>query len=224
MTDGDGCTRRRSILLALGAGLLAPGCLTSKPRPVDFSESLRDYRGRDYARVRDSWTRHAREVRDFGMVIEAWATFKGADFRQAYVERYAELYGLSETEKTELRTSQLEAAKSEFEFHLTAQSTEYAWNDLEETDSSWRIRLLDGTGAELRPTLVAAPKLPEPYEREFFPSRTPFTRTYVAKFSRTDPDSQGRVFAGMASGRLALRISGPLGAAQLVWETQPRSP
>lgn len=220
MTKG-GHDRRRSIMLAMGAGMLMPGCLTSRPRSVDFSENLRDYRGRDYARVRDSWTRHAREVRDFGMVIEAWATFKGSDFRQAYVERYADLYGLSEAEKTALRLSQLEAAKSEFEFHLTTQSTEYAWNDLEKVDSSWRIRLLDGTGAALRPTSVAAPKLPEPYEREFFPSRTPFTRTYVAKFSRTDTDTEGRVFAGTKSGRLSLRIAGPLGAAELVWESRP---
>ena len=208
--------RRRELLRGIaGAGLaLSAGCAPRQPRTVDFSETTRTYTALDYDSVRERWTRHGRLVRDIGTVLEFWATYKSWDFRQAYVEAYGELYGLREAEKRTLRQSQLEAARSHYEFHVVAQSTEYDWNDLGEDDSVWKIALGDAAGRELPPVAVDAEKLPEQYEMRFFPARTDFSRTYLMKFPRADAESR---FSGPGSGRLYLRVAGPLGKLEASW-------
>jgi hypothetical protein len=208
--------KRRQLLRGFaGAGLaLTTGCGPRQPKTVDFAEVTRTYTPADYDSVRDRWTRHGRLVRDIGTVLEMWATYKSWDFRQAYVETYGELYGLREAEKRTLRQSQLEASRTNFEFHVVAQSTEYDWNNLEEFDSVWKIALVDAAGRELAPSAVHAEKLPEQYEMRFFPARTDFSRTYVMKFPRAE--AEGR-FAGPGSGRLVLRVAGPLGKLETQW-------
>ena len=54
-----------------------------------------------------------------------WATYKSWDFRQAYIEQYAETYGLGEAERRALSQAQLQAARTSYEFHVSAQSTDY---------------------------------------------------------------------------------------------------
>ena len=183
---------------------------------MDFSEETRAYRPTDYDNVRERWTRHARLVRDIGTVLEFWATYKSWDFRQAYVESYGDAYGLREPDRRTLRQSQLEAARSAYEFHVVAQSTEHTWNDLDEGDSVWKISLADAAGREVVPTSVVVEKLPEQYEMRFFPTRTDFSRNYTMKFARTGADADTR-FTGPSSGRLSLRIAGPLGKLEASW-------
>jgi hypothetical protein len=203
---------------ALGLGLLAgaAGCASRRPPTVDFSDGLKSHQAGDYDRVRETWTRHAKLVRDIGTVLEVWATMKSADFRQAYVQQYGELYGLSADERGQLRTAQLEAARTNYDFHVVAQSTEWKWNELEQKDSVWKITLVDGAGHELAPSQVIFEKLPELYLMRFFPTRTDFSRIYTVRFSR---DAASK-FVGAATGRLTFRVAGPLGASELVWETE----
>ena len=109
-----GCRLGRGLALALT--VLGAACGSSRPKPVDFSEAAKSYRAEDYDRVREEWTRHHKLVRDVGTILEVWVTFKGADFRQAYVEQYAQTYGLPGEERAHLRTAQLEAAKTATSF------------------------------------------------------------------------------------------------------------
>ncbi len=201
------------------AALLGLACAETKPKPVDFAEIARDYRAKDYPRVRDMWTRHAKLVTDDGTVLEGWATLKTWDFRQAYVECYADAYGMAGGERMELQQAQLEASRRAYEFHIPVQSTAYKWNDLEKKTSPWRITLVDGTGVELSPDSVEVPKLPELYESQFFPARTPFTRTYVIRFDRKKPQGEGPHFTGPDSGRIILRVASPMGRVDFVWQS-----
>jgi hypothetical protein len=193
------------------------GCAQAASKPVDFSEAARDYRPTDYEPVYETWTRHAKLVRDVGTVIEAWATYKSWDFRQAYVAQYADVYRLSEGDRGTLLRSQLETSRANYEFHLTAQSTTEKWNDLERKNTPWRVTLIDADGVELGPTSIQVVKLPELYESQFFPSRTEFTRTYEISFFR--PGS-GVPPTGPARGRLVLRIACPVGQIELVWNAK----
>lgn len=136
------------------------------------------------------------------------------------MERYSDVYGLSEAGRAELRASQTEAAGRGYEFHVTAQCSNYRWNDLEDRESTWKVTLVDATGAELVPEEVRVVRLPEPYEATFFPDFTPFTRTYAIRFARPGKDPQGRAWVGAESGRLTLRIAGPVGRADLVWQSR----
>jgi hypothetical protein len=216
----------RAAALALLVGASASACSSQQPTIVDFSETPRDYRPKDYAAVAERWTRHQVIRWDFAdSALEAWVIFKSWDFREAYVERYAALYSLSEADKLALRASQLEAAKTSYEFHISAQSAIYKWNDLEKRNSPWRISLVDGLGHELLPEFVKLQKLPEAYEIEFFPQKTPFTRTYLVRFPKLPPagpagQSEGAEadFIGSRSGSLTLRISSPVGRADFTWQ------
>jgi hypothetical protein len=207
---------RRSVLRFLAAvpafGLAA--CGKRQPPSVDFSDAERAFQASDYERVRKLWTRHDKLVRDIGTVLEMWVTYKSAEFRQAYLAQYAQLYSVRGEELAELRRAQLEAARTSYEFHVVAQSTEWQWNDLEERDSVWKIVLADGRGQELAPAQVSYEKLPLMYEMGFFPERTDFSRTYSIRFPR-----EAGKFGGTSTGKLALRVAGPLGSTAVAWET-----
>jgi hypothetical protein len=211
---------RASSAAAVASLLLAcASCAARRPGPVDFSDSQRTYQPKDYDRVRNSWTRHsALVVLDVGTVLDTWAVCKSWDFRQAYIEQYAETYGITDHDREELRRSELEASRAMYEFHVTAESTNYKWNDLQSKDSPWKVTLVDGTGAEVAPSSLEVVKYPELYEMRFFPTRTDFSRTYVIKFPKAATEPDARPFAGMASGRITLRLAGPLGRSELTWD------
>jgi hypothetical protein len=206
---------RRAVVLTFALGAAAAAC-ASRPQTVDFSNVAKRYRSEDYPVVHDAWTRHAKLVQDVGTVMEIWATLKSWDFRQAYVAKYARTYDLPEAEREALAKAQQEAARGSYEIHLVAQSTVDKWNDLERRNSPWRITLLDGTGAELAPASIKVEKLPDIYEAQFFPSRTPFSRTYALRFVRTE--GGGDSFVGPDSGRMILRIASPMGRVEVAWE------
>jgi hypothetical protein len=191
------------------------GCAGRQPPLVDLSDAQKNHEARDYDRVRETWTRHVKLVRDIGTVLELWATFKSPEFRQAYVQQYGELYGLSAEDRAQLRTAQLEAARGSYDFHVAAQSTEWKWNELEQKDSVWKITLIDGAGNELPASSVTFEKLPELYLMRFFPNRTDFSRIYTVRFAREAASK----FLGAATGRLTFRVAGPLGAAEMTWES-----
>ena len=206
-----------AVALAVTLGLLGGSCATQKQVRVDFSETPRDYLPNDYPRVYERWTRHdyaTEQVVDKS--LEVWATFKSWDFREAYIEKYAAIYSLSDAKRIDLRQAQREANGQAFEFHVTAQSANWDWNDLEKASSPWRVTLLDALGHELPSERVRIEKLPDAYEREFFPAKTPFTKTYSVRFIMPGP---GADFAGARSGSLTLRFASPIGRIDLIWKS-----
>jgi hypothetical protein len=205
----------RSWFIALM--LVGPSCAIQKEVRVDFSETPRDYLPDDYQGVYDRWTRH--DYAAFEHVdksLEVWATFKSWDFRESYIEKYASTYSLSDAKRMDLRQAQREAYHQAFEFHVTAQSASYDWNDLEKANSPWTVTLLDALGHELPSERVRIEKLPDAYERVFFPAKTPFSKTYSVRFIMPAP---GGDFAGVKSGSLTLRFESPIGRLDLVWKS-----
>jgi hypothetical protein len=207
--------RAASVTAAVALATLALGCGTSKPIVVDFSDTPRTYTARDYDDVYKRWTRHERVLTDYVDVgLEVWATFKSWDFREAYIERYASIYSLSEADRSTLRQAQLETFRHSYEFHVTAQSTAFSWNDLDKANSPWRVTLIDAMGHELAPEYVKLEKLPDAYERSFFPDKNPFTKTYSIRFSLPPAGSD---FTGLKSGSIMLRFASPLGRVEPTW-------
>jgi hypothetical protein len=201
--------------VALGGG---GGCGTPKPVLVDFSETPRNYLPKDYEPVFRRWTRHERALNDADVALEAWVTFKSWEFREAYVERYAAIYNLTEADRATLRAAQLEALRQAYEFHVTAQSTSWTWNDLEKSSSAWKVSLVDALGHEILPEYVKVLKLPDAYEREFFPNKNAFTKTYSIRFPVPGAGAPGD-FAGVKSGSITLRFVSPIGHMDLTWQS-----
>lgn len=201
-------------LLALVLMLLG-GCTVQKQVRVDFSETPRDYLPRDYDSVYRRWTRHDYAQHGVDKSLEVWATYKSWEFREAYIALYASVYSLSDADRNKLRQSQREAYQQAYEFHVTAQSAQYEWNDLEKPSSPWRVTLLDALGHELPAERVRVEKLPDAYERQFFPSKTPFTKTYSIRFPAPTDGS----FSGTQSGELTLRFESPIGRIDMHWQS-----
>jgi hypothetical protein len=213
MIRRKGAARVGHILLA--SALVA--CATQKQVRVDFSETPRDYLPTDYRDVCARWTRHDYALHEWqDKAIEVWATFKSWDFREAYIERYAAVYSLSDADRTTLRQAQREAYHQAYEFHVIAQSAEYTWNDLDKSSSAWRVTLVDALGNEIPSDRVRVEKLPDAYERDFFPDKTPFSKSYSIRF--TMPAS-GTEFSGVKSGSITLRIASPIGRVDLIWQS-----
>jgi hypothetical protein len=204
----------RSAVLAIGAVALV-ACQSDKAARVDFSETPRAYVAKDYGEIYERWTRYDFALKDVEKALEVWATFKSWDFREAFVERYAAGYSLSDADRATLRNAQRDAFRRAYEFHVTAQSANYKWNDLEKASSPWRVTLLDALGHELQPEGIKVEKLPDAYEREFFPAKTPFSKTYSIRFV---PPAGGD-FSGFRSGAIILRIASPIGRVELAWRS-----
>jgi hypothetical protein len=202
-------TGRSAVLVV--ATLVA--CQSDKAARVDFSEAPRNYVANDYHEVYNRWTRHDFTMYEVEKALEVWVTYKSWDFREAYVERYAASYSLSDADRSLLRAAQKDAFHRSYEFHVTAQSANYKWNDLEKSSSPWRLTLLDALGHELQPQAIKVEKLPEAYELEFFPSKTPFSKTYTVRFTPAAASD----FAGISSGAIILRIASPIGRIELTW-------
>jgi hypothetical protein len=203
-----------AVLLVVSAGCAHA---ISESKPVDFSSATHDYQASDYPSVYQNWTRHAKLVQDVGTVIEAWATYKSSEFRQAYIAKYSAVYDLPDHDRSTLQKEQLEVSANTFDFHIAVQTTSDRWNDLDRKNSPWRVTLVDEAGTELSPTSIRPMKFPELYEDQFFPDRTEFTRTYAISFARP---TDGQVFAASARRKLILRITGPMGRIDLVWEAK----
>ena len=206
----------RGLVPSLACAVALSGCASA--RPIDFSEATRDYRPADYLGVYEAWTRHAKLWQEVGTVIEAWATCKSWDFRQAFVAQYAGVYKLSDADRATLLRSQLDSSRANYEFHVAVQTTTDKWNDLERKNTPWRVTLIDADGVELGPTSIQVMKFPELYESQFFPNRTEFTRTYEIVFAR--PGNGGQPITSAAAGRLVLRIASPMGQIELVWDAK----
>src|SRR5665213_992069 len=198
----------------LAALLMA--CVVQHQTRVDFSETPRDYLSKDYHAVYERWTRHDYAEHDADKAIEVWATFKSWDFREAYVEHYAAVYNLSDADLATLRQAQRDAYHQAYEFHVVAQSAEYAWNDLDKSSSAWRVTLVDAIGHELQSERIRVEKLPDAYESDFFPDKTPFSKTYSVRFLMPPA---GAEWGGVKSGSITLRIASPIGRVDLLWQS-----
>lgn len=224
--------RAKPRAVAWWAGLLAMAalgaCSVTKPTVVDFQAVGHDYRSEDYPRVYEKWTRHEKVTKDIDQVLEVWATYKSRDYREAFVAHYAEAYSLHDEDRERLRRHEREEAGTWYEFLVTAQSANYRWNDLEKKNSPWRVTLVDGLGKEMAPEQFKVEKLPDMFEQEFFPAKTPFTKTYVARFPRAGGNKEAgggkevrdEDFAGERTGLITLRFAGPMGRADLTWTSR----
>src|SRR5262249_33825821 len=150
------------LLLLIGGAACGP----PRPRPVNFALGPRSYTTEDYQRVLTRWTRHASIQKDFDKVapfdlaLDVRATFKGWDWRWAYVERYAQDYRLRESEKSVLRQKELEEASRVHEFHVAATASRYEWTDfLKPQNAMWRIVLFDDRQLEIEPSERFAVKM-----------------------------------------------------------------
>ncbi len=113
----------------------------------------------------------------------AWdVVYRSLEFREAVSRKYAKDYRLSEEDlKSKLWEDGQEAAKGP-EFIVVFYAYNKKWNDLEEKDSIWKMRLA-GDGRSFDPVNIVKMK-PTPLDQSFYPFMAPWTKTYSVLFPK----------------------------------------
>lgn len=153
---------------------------------------------RDWSRtgvVRDSLESQTRVV----------ALLKSESWRRAYVQRYAEVFGLTAEESEKMLADQLRAMATETAFILAVSSTYPENARLTHRLTQWRVLLLDSLDQTIQP-LEIRPMDVHPAEMQaFYPHHHPWQYYFTVRFPKREVP-------------LDLLFTGPSGRFILRWE------
>lgn len=207
LCEGRGLLAALCLLLFLAAVFLT-GCGTGKTAEKPWT-------GADYYKVLDRWSRGLKLYEGLESRLYLNATYKGEEFRKAYIRRYAESYALGPERTQALLERELEQGLQYNEFFFTAYTPDERLNDFGKKDSVWQLYLEDGEGGLIRPISVSRIENSEAVIREFFPYYDLWSRAYAVKFPVYS--ETGQAIAGIDAQALKLVVTGIMGRGELVW-------
>lgn len=170
--------------------------------------------GDGYFKTLDRWSRGQKVYQGLEARLYLNATYKTADFRRAYIDRYAASYGLGAEHAKAMMEREAGQAEAYNEFFLTAFTPEEGINDLDRKDSVWQIYLEDAAGNRAKPLSVASVEGSETVMREFFPYFDLWSRAYVLRFPKY---ADAGVEMDPEKGPVKLIVTGIMGRGELEW-------
>jgi len=170
----------------------------------------------EYSEELDNWTRTVKVFEGFESRLYFSATFKSASFRESYIDRYVESYGLSDTYRAALIEREAEQGDRYNEFFFTAYTPVDEWNDFDKKESIWRLYMEDDTGARLSPVSITKLDSSDPVLREFFPYFDLWSSAYVVKFPRY-AEAGVEPIPGPDTAYMRLIATGIIGKGKLEW-------
>jgi hypothetical protein len=202
--------RRWTLCLLLGLVACSGGgaVVSLEPPRVDYTH-------KDYERVRERWTRRALILKALDTTLQVHATFYSADFAAAFVAENAHLFKLPAAERANLARKMEEERNKTHTFFISAETSDYRWNDFDRSESIWRIALLNDRGEQVSTVDIKRPRDITATLMELFPFIGGFSRVYTIRFPSRLPD--GRPLLGADANKAILRFSGPLGCGELSW-------
>lgn len=200
-----------SILL-----LFVPNCSMVQK----FADSSRPYHTRDYKANLDEWTREARIHRGLEVELILSATFKSKSFRRAYAHEYAAAYKLNAEETRDFIEDHVAAADMGHEFLLAAFVPQEDWDDFDDSDSMWRLRMVTDGEERIRPTEIRRIKEKDALLFHFFPYITPWKSVYIVRFPPDALANQKR--PSQRPERVMLEIASVPGSTRMEWQLENR--
>jgi hypothetical protein len=200
--------RPSSILfvLALALALAAPGCQST---PREAATLLWPDMTDPYVQTTRRWTRSGAAYDGVNLAFSAAATLKSADWRRAFADKYAELYGQTGDEAARTLADQHAAAGRGLEIVLALAAPAGGADKLSLRGERFKVFALSGENTlypqEIRP--MERDFWPQEKLAAFFPYATPWRSFYTLRFQDVPP------------GPLALIIAGPAGRVELTWAT-----
>ena len=170
---------------------------------------------RDYVDELKKWTRAGHLRDDFDEALSVRATFRSPEFRAAYAEKWVKVFRIGPDDAARQRARILSEGADTWEFHVESQAHRWEINDFSSKKSIWRVALVDEQGREVLPKEVIATTSRRELEVEFYPYASLFSRGWTFRFPKTLPD--GTPLAGPKTQSLTMRIAGPMGSIDLVW-------
>jgi hypothetical protein len=169
-----------------------------------------------YDEVRDRWTREATRMHQFDTALDISATLRTWEFREAYAQREIDWFRLEEPRASEVRGRERAEHAAATEVFLAVRTHSEKWNDFAAKQSSWRVVLVDDRGLVSEPVAILHVGKIKPLMRAFFPYADTFAYAYRIRFPKRHAD--GTLVMGPDTRSIRMKISGPLGKADLVWK------
>jgi hypothetical protein len=203
--------------LALAFLVLAAGAC-ERPIRVSLDQPAGQGKPADYLDTLQRWTRHGHVLDDFDEALYIDATLRSLEFRNAFAAKYLALYRIGPAEQGRVRNQILTDGGDSFEFHVESSTHRFELNDFTSAKSVWRVVLVDDRGREVATKDISLIKDRREFDFEFYPYANVFTRGWRVRFPRKLTD--GTQLVGPDTKSLTLRIAGPQGSVDLVWQLQ----
>ena len=204
--------------IAAVATILVAAC---GPLPVSLSEATQSFGSKDYERIFEHWTRE-RQVFNLDTMenpLTVSATFRSWQFRQAFVERYADDYRLDAGAKAGMLAEQRDEWEAWNEFLVASTATNQKWADFSRDDSAWVMALTNDLGQEVGLSSIEKVSKPSPMLRTYYPFISVYRKTFILRFPKVLPDGSTPVLSSDI-GAFSLVFSGALGRAELEWKVR----
>lgn len=200
--------RVTNYLRILGCiGLLA-GLVSCMPSGKEAAALLWPEIENSYVATTKQWTRTDTVYDGVNLEISAAATIKSYQWRQAYADHEADIYGATEQERSKYLSDQMDAHRNGTGVVLSLASPRYGNTRLSLHDSRWKVFAMQGANKiypiEIR--LMEKDIWPFPKLKAAFPYATRWRKFYEVSF---EP---------MAPGPVNVVVTGPAGRMELKWE------
>lgn len=192
------------ILAVLAVAFVAAAC---QGTPRDAAELLWPDMTDPYVQSTKRWTRADAVYDGVNLSFAVAATLKSWDWRRAYTDKYAELYGQTGDEKAGVVSGQEHAAKAGLEIVMALASGDGRADKLSLRDERFKVFALSGENKiyplEIRP--MEREFWPQDKLEAFFPYATRWRTFYTLRFPEVAP------------GPISLVVAGPAGRIELSW-------
>ena len=201
---------------ALAAALLAPLACATTGRIAAGGPS-----GEGYEQALSHWTASGQvySKTDFvDLVVDLWATLQSPAFREARVQRWAQIAGLQPTEVASLQAREKDEARTEIDFFAAMQAEPVHDNDLDQEHSVWHVTLVLPDGRVIAPIAIRAFDPPNVNQRALYPYVRNFWVGYWIRFPAVDAAGRPLLTEGTAS--VTLHVGSGLGQIDLTYALQ----
>ncbi len=187
--------------LVLVLALLATGCQDKSVGQVLWPD-LYD----PYFQLTDQWSRSGVIRMGLESEIRFIALLKSKPWRQAYVQRYASLQGLSRQEAEKMLADQMQAHAQGLDVILAATSTYPEHARITHRTSRWEVFLQDQEGRKIEALEIRPMKWSRLELEAYFPAYRQWQNYYTVRFPAE------------VKTPVTLIVTGPPGRTVLVWD------
>lgn len=172
--------------LVLGVGLGACSYKDSEDRPSGSRHFFDAMMGSSpYEKIWDQNTQVEFSHSSFETVMRAEVTHWNLALREAYIEEVSRVYRLPLSERQALEVQEFQEEENYETFIVSLTTKHYHHNDLNKTNSAWRIQVESADGAQKVPAarieLISNKKN---HLQEFYRNMNNFNRTYRVLFPK----------------------------------------
>jgi hypothetical protein len=210
-SDGPWWTNRILIFLIITFHLAFFIAFTGCTKQSELRPS-----GLSYTKALNRWTREGRIYAGFESRLVAYVTYRGWEFREAYVREYVKRYEMDSYQEDKLLADERTSHEAVEEFFLAVYTPDTKWNDLDKNNSIWNLYLKNDRGERVNPIDIKRVDEDSALIKEFYPQMDLWSYGYIIRFPKYAEVSETPLL-GEDTPSFKLIITGVLGKTEIRW-------